>query len=137
MKVFVIGAGPAGSLAAIVLARAGAAVTLFEQHRFPRDKVCGECVSALGRSVLQRHHLEKPLLDAGAIQLTRTTLLAGEEVATLPLPKPMLGVTRHCMDSHLLACAVAAGAAIRQPARVERITGEHDGAFAAVRDLTN
>jgi len=50
----VIGAGPAGSTAAMLLARAGWSVTLVEQHRFPRDKVCGECLSALGIDVLTR-----------------------------------------------------------------------------------
>ena len=42
----IIGAGPAGSVAAIALARLNWRVTLVEQHDFPRDKVCGECVSA-------------------------------------------------------------------------------------------
>ena len=46
--IVVIGAGPAGSVAAALLARAGLDVILIEQHRFPRDKVCGECLSALG-----------------------------------------------------------------------------------------
>ena len=50
----IIGAGPAGSIAGLILARGGWNVTIVEQHRFPRDKVCGECLSALGVSVLER-----------------------------------------------------------------------------------
>jgi len=42
----VIGAGPAGSSAAITAAQAGARVLLLEKSRFPRHKVCGEFVSA-------------------------------------------------------------------------------------------
>jgi flavin-dependent dehydrogenase len=42
----VIGAGPAGSSAAITAAQAGAKVLLLEKGRFPRHKVCGEFVSA-------------------------------------------------------------------------------------------
>jgi flavin-dependent dehydrogenase len=41
----IIGAGPAGSGAAIALARRGFRVGLFEARRFPHDKVCGEFLS--------------------------------------------------------------------------------------------
>ena len=50
----IIGAGPAGSTAAVLLARAGWSVALVEKQRFPRRKVCGECLAASNL----------PLLDA-------------------------------------------------------------------------
>ena len=37
----VVGAGPAGSAAALHLARGGARVLLADRARFPRDKPCG------------------------------------------------------------------------------------------------
>ncbi|HKE75498.1 MAG TPA: geranylgeranyl reductase family protein [Acidimicrobiales bacterium] len=40
--VVVVGAGPAGTAAAVTLARAGRAVTLVDRARFPRDKICGD-----------------------------------------------------------------------------------------------
>lgn len=40
--VLVVGAGPAGSAAALTLARAGMSVVLVDRHAFPRDKVCGD-----------------------------------------------------------------------------------------------
>ncbi|MGH9113463.1 MAG: NAD(P)/FAD-dependent oxidoreductase, partial [Acidimicrobiales bacterium] len=40
--VAVIGGGPAGTAAAITLARAGREVALVDRARFPRDKICGD-----------------------------------------------------------------------------------------------
>src|SRR5258708_2889378 len=98
-QILVIGAGPAGSAAALMLARRGWGVTLLEQHRFPRDKVCGECLSELGRDVLERLGLQGKLQAAGGIELTRAILHSqhGESAAT-PLPRPMLGLSRHSLD---------------------------------------
>ena len=42
----VVGAGPAGSTAAILLASAGWSVALIEKQPFPRRKVCGACIGA-------------------------------------------------------------------------------------------
>ena len=49
--VAVVGAGPAGSVAACLLARRGLDVLLLDQARFPRAKACGGC---LNRSTLAR-----------------------------------------------------------------------------------
>lgn len=43
--VAIVGAGPAGSAAAIHLARAGWRVALLDRAAFPRDKPCAECLS--------------------------------------------------------------------------------------------
>src|SRR5215207_8628074 len=50
--VLVIGAGPAGSVAALVLARGGARVALVDKARFPRDKACGDLVGPRGVQLL-------------------------------------------------------------------------------------
>ncbi len=42
----IVGAGPAGASAAILLSKAGLSVALVEKQAFPRRKVCGDCVSA-------------------------------------------------------------------------------------------
>ena len=41
----IVGAAPAGSVAALVLARAGKRVALLDRAAFPRTKVCGNCVN--------------------------------------------------------------------------------------------
>ena len=53
--VIVIGAGPAGSLAALLLARAGVGVRLFDRARFPRPKLCGDTLNPGALHVLASH----------------------------------------------------------------------------------
>ena len=48
----IVGAGPAGSTAARLLARAGWSVLLVEKAMFPRRKVCGEFISATSTPLL-------------------------------------------------------------------------------------
>jgi hypothetical protein len=52
--VLVVGAGPAGSACATALARAGVDVLLADQHRFPRDKVCGDGLIPDAHAALRR-----------------------------------------------------------------------------------
>lgn len=52
VDVLVVGSGPAGSVAAMVLARGGARVALVDKATFPRDKACGDLVGPRGVQVL-------------------------------------------------------------------------------------
>ena len=52
--VIVCGAGPAGSVAATVLARGGARVLLLDRARFPRDKLCGDTMNPGTLAILRR-----------------------------------------------------------------------------------
>ncbi len=64
--VLVVGAGPAGSIAALVLARAGARVALLDKARFPRDKACGDFIGPRGLQVLADLGVPEPAgLDVG------------------------------------------------------------------------
>ena len=51
--VVVIGAGPAGSSAALGCARKGLRVLLVEARRFPRHKVCGGCLNQVSIPILR------------------------------------------------------------------------------------
>jgi len=55
--VLVVGAGPAGSVAALVLARAGVKVTLLDRSVFPRDKLCGDSINPGAMALLRAHGL--------------------------------------------------------------------------------
>ena len=131
--IVVIGAGPGGTVAAALMARAGLHTILVEQSRFPRDKVCGECISALGWEVLTRLGAVQRLRDEGAVELRRTRLHSPDgRVAELELPQPMWGVSRAKLDSMLLDSAIEAGAEIRVPVRCEAV-----GPAVRLRDLTS
>ena len=62
----VVGAGPAGSIAALVLARAGASVALVDKAAFPRDKACGDLVGPRGVQVLAELGLTVPNAGQGS-----------------------------------------------------------------------
>ena len=120
-EVCVIGGGPAGSVAATLLAREGWNVTLLEQQRFPRDKVCGECLSWLGIQSLQRVGLLEPVRACCPAVLTRAMIHCGHGTHAIALPRPMWGLSRASLDMCLLDAARGAGAKVVQPARLESI----------------
>lgn len=132
-SIIVVGAGPAGSIAATLLARAGIPVTLIEQHRFPRDKVCGECVSAMGIDVLRRVGAFDAVERLKPIVLCRSMIHAPSG-ATIDfnLPARMWGISRCRLDQALLDFAKSNGVHCLQPSRVE----QRGDARLLVRDLS-
>lgn len=127
-RIAIIGAGPAGCVSAILLGRAGFDVTLVEQHRFPRDKVCGECVSATGAKVLRDIDVE-----GSCVRLSRGLFFAHDGSALkIDLPQPMWGITRARLDSILLNDA-AKVCRIEQPARCESIGTQNDKTLVTIR----
>jgi flavin-dependent dehydrogenase len=124
-------------VAALLLARAGVRTILVEQHRFPRDKVCGECLSATGIGVLDAIGLRDRIESAARPALLRRALLhpAGGGSLELSLPRPIWGITRSALDTHLLNAVV--GVNILQPARCEAIRCTSTGVVATVRNLSN
>ncbi len=65
-----VGSGPAGSVAALVLARGGAKVALVDKAEFPRDKACGDLVGPRGVQLLA----DLGLTDLGPTDLGPTDL---------------------------------------------------------------
>lgn len=104
----VVGAGPAGSMAARELARRGASVLLVERSRFPRYKVCGGCLNPRSLSVLRKMGLGDLVESLGAIPLSRLHLGSHGRFASLRLPRGA-GVSREALDMALVQAAIASG----------------------------
>lgn len=110
--VVVIGAGPAGALASLDLARRGLRVLLVEKRRFPRWKVCGACFNGQAQAALasvgQGHLLE----SLGGLPLRRLRLGLGGRQTCCALP-PGWVLSRSRFDQALVEAAVGAGAVFR------------------------
>jgi len=120
--VVIIGAGPAGSVASILLARRRWRVTLLEQHRFPRDKVCGECLSALGIDVLTRLGLADAMASLRPVRLRRSIFVTPSgETATFDLPREMWGLPRSVLDEQLMSAARDADVTVHELHRCEDV----------------
>jgi len=106
----VVGAGPAGSLAARELARRGLHVLLLDKAQFPRDKVCGGCLNTRTMTCLDAASLGAIPAALGARHADRFLChCAGfRRPATLRLPGEYV-VTRRALDAALVQAAIDAG----------------------------
>src|SRR5215211_7186652 len=108
--VLIVGAGPAGSVAGAILARAGVRVRIVDRAVFPRDKLCGDTINPGALAILRRLELiagiERRGLRVGGMRVT------GDGVAIDgAYPDGVYGyaILRRELDSILLEHAIAAG----------------------------
>ena len=106
----VVGAGPAGSAAAIGMARAGDRTLLLERARETGDALCGGFLSWQTLQRLDALGIDRPALGGQAVR--RVRLFAGRRQSETVLPGEAMGVSRRRLDSALQAAAVAAGAGL-------------------------
>jgi flavin-dependent dehydrogenase len=109
--VLVVGAGPAGSMAALVLARAGAKVRLIDRATFPRDKLCGDTLNPGALSLLEpavRAQVEAEGLPIAGMTVTGPG--AARVSAAYPGGLRGIAIRRRDLDAILLKAAIAAGA---------------------------
>jgi flavin-dependent dehydrogenase len=123
-SVAVVGAGPAGSFCASLLARAGFAVTIFDPSH-PREKPCGGGVTP--GAFEKFPELEEIRAAARPSSVVRMRAPRGERVLSVELPRPIEIFSRRVLDSLLLERARKAGAELRV-VRVRRVSvGEVNG----------
>ena len=119
----IAGAGPAGSVAALVLARGGARVVLVDKASFPRDKACGDLVGPRAVGLLADLGLAPPPhVEVGDLLVVGPTGGTTRLPARAGLAYPGTGwaLPRHTFDAWLWEAAVQEGAEARR-ARVATV----------------
>lgn len=138
--VLVIGAGPAGSACAQQLAGAGIDVLLVDQHRFPRDKVCGDGLIPDSHAALRRLGVyDEVQALAQPVAHVRCIAPSGGFV---DVPGSLSVLPRKLLDHVLVRAAQRAGAKLLTPLRFEtpllegeRVVGARFRAGAALHDI--
>ena len=106
----VVGAGPAGSMAARELARRGVSVLLVDRAQFPRFKVCGGCLNPRSLRLLRQAGLGDLPAKLGAVPITGLKLASRGRFARVRLPAGA-GVSRDAFDAAMIEAAISSGAA--------------------------
>jgi flavin-dependent dehydrogenase len=128
----IVGAGPAGSVAARLLAQSGWQVALVERAPFPRRKVCGEFISAATLPVLKACGVAEAFSDAAGPQVRRVGVYAGNVTLTAPGENAWgRALGREHLDLLLRDAAVAAGARLYQPMKLLSLQRD-GGRFACI-----
>src|SRR3990170_1937738 len=128
--VLVVGAGPAGSATAILLAAAGHSVVVVDRAGFPRDKACSEYMNPEAVRILDRLGVVGALEEAGAVALAGTSVTAARGARLQgrfalaghrPSRAPGLSVPRRILDHRLLVAARDAGAVVLERTAAETL----------------
>ena len=134
MDVLIAGGGPAGAIAALVLARGGARVTVFDRARFPREKLCGDTINPGALAILRGLGLEHT--TAGALPIDGMIVSGDRGVrvtGAYSAGQHGLALPRRALDLRLLQAAVAAGARVEEGVLVQQAILSDDG--GAVKGL--
>jgi flavin-dependent dehydrogenase len=140
--VVIVGAGPAGTSAAIRLALNGARVLVIEEKKFPRAKLCGEFISPECLAHFQQLGVIDQMISAGGTSLGETVFYSarGRRVAVpsewFTSGETALGLSRSEMDHRLLERAKAVGVKVLEDAHATGLLVE-DGFVGGVKVRTS
>ena len=120
----VIGAGPAGSSAAITAARAGTSVLLCERGRLPRQRVCGEFVSAESLELLTTLLAQRASdLIAFAPRISAARFFAERRTIPTAVKPPAASIARLDIDLALWNAAAELGCPATNGGKGVRLSG--------------
>ena len=118
--VLVVGAGPAGSMAAMKAAEGGAETLIVEKQKLPRFKLCG---GNIANWVVVKLGIPEEVLDRKYTSITFCTPPKYEK-QNFPVPGAYWGVYRDRFDYHLTEMAVKAGAEVRDGIHIRDVIKE-------------
>lgn len=128
--VAIIGGGPAGSAAAIRLARAGHSVLLLEAKPIPHDKLCGEFLSPECKSLLAQLGLSEKILTLHPKPIYAARLIAADGTQwSAPWPSEAWGLSRYQLDAALVNAACECGAVVHDTEKCVNICGDLQRGF--------
>jgi menaquinone-9 beta-reductase len=130
VDVAIVGGGPAGSVCAAFCARAGLLALVLEREKFPREKVCGDCLNSSCWPVLERLDLVQRVRDLPHSKLASVEFIAidGHEVnIDLPMGDQCeFSVKRSLFDDLLLRRARELGVQVREETTVTTLANGGD-----------
>lgn len=135
----VIGAGPAGSASAALLAEAGWRVVAIDRAMFPREKPCSEYMNPEAVRMLDHLGVTASLCSAGAAALSGSSVTSARGsrlVGRFPEGQG-LSIARRELDQALVGAARARGVEVLEGTSLERLEMEGDritGAMVRGRD---
>ena len=134
----VLGGGPGGATAGLVLAKAGWRVAIIEKRNFPRRKVCGDFLSAATLRLLAGLGVE-PVEEFAGPEVRHVGLFEGDDVLKAPMPKGApnswgRAVGREHLDELLLSAAGQAGARLWQPWTAKSLSRQGDQWHCSIRN---
>jgi flavin-dependent dehydrogenase len=136
LDVLIVGAGPAGAVAATILARAGARVRILDRSIFPRDKLCGDTINPGTVAMLKRLQLAATL-DTCSLPIEGMRV-SGENGVVVegryPAGAAGRALLRRHLDWMLLQDAMAAGAQFEPCVPVRRAVVDDGGVKGVVLD---
>lgn len=141
MEIFdvaIVGGGPAGSSCAAFCALAGLRTLVLEREKFPREKVCGDCLNPSCWPVLERLSLAQRVRDLPHSKLASVEFIAinGRKVVVdLPTGEWCeLSLKRSLFDDLLLRRAGELGAQVRDGTTVTALNCSHGPVARPGRD---
>jgi menaquinone-9 beta-reductase len=124
--VAIVGGGPAGSSCAAFCAAAGLRTLILEREKFPREKVCGDCINPACWPILRRLEVAERVRGCPHGKLARVEFIgiSGTKVSVaLPAGDDAeIAIKRSLFDQLVLERAHEMGAEIHQSATVTELT---------------